>query len=75
MTSKQFHVIRNLLSWIVIALLLLVSHNCGMLDKSSLEKPIGVITAYLAFGFLVMIVIRAGIHRFEEDEKTRKIEE
>ena len=58
MTEKQFLVIRNLLSWIVIALFLLVAHQYGFIKGSRLGNGVAAIAPYISLVFLILIIMR-----------------
>ncbi|MGC6464943.1 MAG: hypothetical protein ACON38_18485 [Akkermansiaceae bacterium] len=70
MTDKQFHVLRNLLTWIVVCLLLLISHSFGMIRKQPVVEFIGVACNYLVLIFLFFMGCRSMIIVFKDDEKT-----
>ena len=58
MTDKQFYTIRNLLSWIAIALFLLVSRQYLDVKRSDYVTFVGVMSAMFVIGFLAMMFIR-----------------
>lgn len=57
-------VIRNLLSWIVVALFLLVAHQYGFIKGTIIAKGVAVVAPYISFVFLILIIVRPliGIH-------------
>ena len=76
MTNKQFLVIRNLLSWIFIALFLLVAHQHGFIKESRFAKGVGVVAPYISLVFLILIIFRTlvSIHG-PDDLKDRELEQ
>lgn len=70
MTDKQFYIIRNLLSWIVVALFLLVSRHYLDVTRLELAGFIGKVSLMIVAGFTLMILIRMMIFVDPEKKKT-----